>query len=96
MKDLNHERLVLLLALVAGLPGSAVALLLLWRGDYTSKVVWTFTVLIVVFWVGFAAAARRRVIYPLQTLSNLLAAMREEDFSVRAREAPGTKTRWAK
>src|SRR2546425_10199819 len=60
---------------------------LLWTGDYTPKVAWTLSVLILSFWLGFAVALRHRVAFPLQTLSNLLAAMREEDFSIRARGA---------
>jgi nitrogen fixation/metabolism regulation signal transduction histidine kinase len=43
--------------------------------------------LIVGFWLGFALSLRHRVVFSLQTLSNLLAALREEDFSVRARGA---------
>ena len=35
--------------------------------------------------LGFALALRERVVLPLQTLSNLLAALREGDFSIRAR-----------
>src|SRR5207244_202558 len=38
MKELNYERRILLLALVAGFPGSAVAVVLLWSGDCTPKV----------------------------------------------------------
>lgn len=38
-------------------------------------------------WLAFAFAARERVIRPLQTLANLLGALREGDFSVRARGA---------
>ena len=84
---LNHERRVFLYALLAGLPGSAVALSMLWTGTYTSKTQWTLTVLIAVFWWGFAAAVRERVVFPLRTFSNLLAALQEGDFSVRARGA---------
>jgi two-component system nitrogen regulation sensor histidine kinase NtrY len=87
MKELGHEHRVLLLAMVAGLPGSAVALILLWTGGYSSKLAWTLTVLIVAVWLGFASATRNRVVFPLQTISNLLAAMREEDYSIRARGA---------
>ena len=46
---------------------------------------WTLTVLIVGAWLGFALAVRERVVFPLQTLSNLLGALREGDFSVRGR-----------
>ena len=84
---LTHESRILVMALAAGLPGAMVSMLLLWLGDHTPKVQWTLTVLIVGLWFGFAFALRERVIYPLQTLSNLLAALREGDFSVRGRTA---------
>jgi len=73
------------MALGAGLPGTAIALILLWRGDFSGKVQWTLTLFIVGLWWGMSIALRDRVVYPLQTLSNLLAALREEDFSIRAR-----------
>ena len=41
--------------------------------------------IIVGAWLGFAMAVRERVVFPLQTLSNLLGALREGDFSVRGR-----------
>jgi nitrogen fixation/metabolism regulation signal transduction histidine kinase len=87
MKDLTHERRIQILSVAAGLPGSLVALLLLWTGPYSSRTAWTLTILIVLFWMGFAVSLRQRVVFSLQTLSNLLAAMREEDFSIRARGA---------
>jgi two-component system, NtrC family, nitrogen regulation sensor histidine kinase NtrY len=86
---LTHDRRVLLMSLLAGLPGSGIALILLWRGDFTSKVQWTLTLFILGLWWGVSAALRDRVVYPLQTLSNLLAALRESDFSIRARGASG-------
>ena len=36
---------------------------------------------------GFALVLRERVVRPLQTLSNMLAALREGDYSLRARGA---------
>ena len=82
---LSHEGRVVLLAFLAGLPGSICALYMLWSGDAQAKVQWTLTVLIVAAWLGFALAVRERVVFPLQTLSNLLGALREGDFSVRGR-----------
>jgi len=82
---LSHEGRVVLLAILCGLPGSATALAILWAGDFSAQAKWTLTVLIVGGWLGFALAARERVVFPLQTLSNLLAALREGDFSVRGR-----------
>lgn len=89
MRIRNHERRVLAYTLLAGLPAALVALVLLWTGDFTPKVQWTLTVFILLFLWGFAAAVRGRVAYPLQTLSNLLAALREGDYSIRARGARG-------
>jgi two-component system, NtrC family, nitrogen regulation sensor histidine kinase NtrY len=82
---LGYEGRVVLLALLAGLPGSACALVLLWNGGYQPRVQWSLTVLIVTVWLGLTLAVRERVVFPLRTLSNLLAALREGDFSVRGR-----------
>src|SRR6202049_1483070 len=87
MRRLSYERRVQFLALAAGLPGSFIALILLWTGAYSSGSAWTLTFLILSLWLGFALSLRHRVVFSLQTLSNLLAAMREEDFSIRARGA---------
>jgi len=81
----SHEGRVVLLAFLAGLPSSAVALWLLWNGEFFPRTQWTLTVLIVAAWLGFSMAVRERVVFPLQTLSNLLGALREGDFSVRGR-----------
>jgi PAS domain S-box-containing protein len=83
----SFEREVLRLALLTGLPGALVSLGLLWFGDYSGKVRWTFVTLVVAAWLGFAFALRDRVVRPLQTISNLLAALREGDYSIRARGA---------
>src|SRR5829696_5704332 len=84
---LRHDQGVFLFALACGAPALAVALALLWTGDHTLKLQWTLTVFTVGAWVAFAAAAGSRVIRPLQTLSNLVAALREGDYSIRARGA---------
>ena len=84
---ISHDRRVFFMALLAGLPGVVVAMILLWRGDFTPKVQWTLTVLIISVWLGLVASIRQRVVFPLQTLSNLLAALREGDYSIRGREA---------
>ena len=84
-RPLSHEGRVLLLALAAGLPGVLVALIFLWTGDHAARTQWTLTLFMVGLWLGFAFAVQSTVVRPLQTLSNLLAAFREEDFSFRAR-----------
>jgi len=86
---LRFDQRILLLALAAGFPAAVVALILLWTGDYTPKVQVTLTVFVVGVWTGCSFSVRQRVVLPLQTLSNLLAALRESDFSIRARGASG-------
>src|SRR4051812_30348909 len=86
---LRFDQRILLLALASGFPAAVVALILLWTGDYTPKVQWTLTVFLVGVWTGCSFSVRHRVVLPLQTLSNLLAALRESDFSIRARGASG-------
>jgi nitrogen fixation/metabolism regulation signal transduction histidine kinase len=86
---LRFDQRILLLALAAGFPAALVALFMLWTGPYTPKVQWTLTVVIVGVWTGCSFSVRHRVVLPLQTLSNLLAALRESDFSIRARGASG-------
>ncbi len=85
-KRWSHERRIFWMTVAAGLPGSFVSLALLWTGEYTAKVQWTFTVLVVCLWWGFAVAVRERTVTPLQTLANLLEALREGDYSIRARQ----------
>ena len=66
-----------------------VAEVLLWAGPPNPKVQWTLTLIVVGFWLGFAATVREKVASPLRTLANLLEAMREGDYSIRARAADG-------
>lgn len=87
MPRLTHDRQVLLLSLLAGLPGVVTSLVILWTGDYSAKAQWTLSVVILGALFGCAASLRHRVVLPLQTLANLLAAMREDDFSIRGRTA---------
>jgi len=86
-RPLRHDLRVLLLVFAAALPGTALAMFLLWTGDFTPRLQWTLTILVLSPFLGFAFAARERVVRPLQTLSNLLAGLREGDFSTRARGA---------
>ncbi|HEU4451828.1 MAG TPA: ATP-binding protein [Longimicrobium sp.] len=86
-KPPSHEAQVLRLSVATGLPGTLLGMGLLWTGDYAARTQWTLTLIVVVAWLGFTYALREKVIRPLQTLSNLLGALREGDFSLRARSA---------
>lgn len=83
----HHERIVFRLTLLAGLPAVVVAMTLLWRHHYSGKAQWSLGILIIGSWVITALVLRERVVRPLQTLSNMLAALREGDYSIRARGA---------
>jgi len=83
----RHERRVFWLALLGGFPAVALALGLLWFGDFTPRTQWTLTILVAGFWLACAAILREHVMRPLQTVSNMLAALRERDYTLRARGA---------
>jgi len=84
-----HEQRVFYYTLLGGLPAVVIAMVtLIWFvPDITAKVQWTLGLVMFSFWFGYALAVRERVVRPLQTMANLLTALREGDFSTRARGA---------
>src|SRR5437764_3399535 len=86
-KKMSFEKRILLFALLAGFFSLGVCELMLWLGDYSSQTRWTVTFFLVLAWLIGGFALRAQVVRPLQTLSNMVAALREEDFSFRARRA---------
>jgi nitrogen fixation/metabolism regulation signal transduction histidine kinase len=86
-RRLSYENRLTWLTLGAAAPAAIAALILLWTGDYSPKVQWTLMLLIVGGLIGFISSAREHLIRPLQTMTNLLAALREGDYSIRARSA---------
>ena len=89
-RNRTHEQRVVTLALLVGLPGVATSLGFLWLGGYAPRVQWTASVLLVGLWVGATLALREQIVRPLGTLANMLAALREGDFSIRARVTDGS------
>ena len=88
---ISYDLLILGLALLAGLPGSSVALILLWIGDFSAQLQWTLTTVIGIGWIGFAVTLRERVVRSLRTLSNMLAALHKGDYSMRGRATGNTR-----
>jgi nitrogen fixation/metabolism regulation signal transduction histidine kinase len=84
---LSHDVGIVALVLLGGLPAVGIVMLLLAVGDYPPRVLWTTGVIVVGAWIATAAAVRARVVRPLQTLANLIAALREGDYSIHARAA---------
>ena len=84
---LQFERRITYLALAAGFPAVALCAFLLWYGDYSGRVQWTVDLFLLIIWLGVAFNLKQRIVRPLQTLSNILAAIREGDYSIRGRRA---------
>ncbi len=87
-RRLAYERRLLVMGLAGGLPAVAAAVLLLIE-RHSFKLTLTLGLIVVGCWLGFAFATSERARQTLQTLSGLLGALREGDYSIRARDASG-------
>lgn len=81
------ERSVLALGLLAGVPGTLLVLYFTWGQAYSFEVRWTITTIVLVVWLGCAAAAQQSVSRALYLSANLLGALREGDYSIRGASA---------
>lgn len=84
---LTHERRAVLTALAAALPALTVAIVLLWSAELESRTRWTILMVMAGALVVGLRVLHEKVVRPWQTLSNMLAAMREGDYSLRVRAA---------
>jgi len=83
----TYDARILFAALMVAAPACALlAAVLIWR-DIPSGLLSGLTGVGAVLTLWFAVRLRNRVIYPLYTLSNLLEALREGDFSLRGSRA---------
>src|SRR4051812_27882549 len=87
---LTLDRRFLFMAVAAGLPAGLVAPVLLWARAYSPPLKWAVTALTVALWLGCTYGLREQIARPLRTITSMLAALRENDFSIRARGA-GTR-----
>jgi nitrogen fixation/metabolism regulation signal transduction histidine kinase len=83
---LSHDRRILLLALLGGLPALIAATILLWMVPASGLLRATLLGALAIFWMVAARAAQLRVVGPLQIIANLLAGLREGHFTLRARD----------
>ncbi|HEU4713052.1 MAG TPA: ATP-binding protein [Pyrinomonadaceae bacterium] len=84
---LKFERRITILALLAGFPAVGLSMFLLWYDGYSAQIQWTVDLFLVLLWLGVSLNLKQRIVRPLQTLSNILAAIREGDYSIRGRRA---------
>jgi len=82
---LAHEARLGWLALLGGLPAVVTTLVCLWTGAYAFKVQLTVSLLAAGAWIACALLVRDGASAPLHVMSNLLAALREGDYSIRGR-----------
>jgi two-component system, NtrC family, nitrogen regulation sensor histidine kinase NtrY len=84
---LLYEHRISLYALFVALPGVATSGVLIWLQHWSteSKLALSFIELFV--WWVLALVLHEQTVRPLQTLANVVAALREEDYSFRARGA---------
>lgn len=82
---LTFDARITLMALLISAPGIAVAEIFLWLSSHSLEFKWTVTLFLVLAWVVGTSVLHGQVIRPMQTLSNMVAAIREDDFSFRLR-----------
>src|SRR5271165_5688341 len=84
---LLFEKRIALFAVLAALPGIAFGTTLIWTSAWARDVKVAVTVLEFFLWLVFTLVLLEQIVRPLQTLSNVVGALREEDYSFRARGA---------
>ncbi|MGA3315645.1 MAG: ATP-binding protein [Candidatus Korobacteraceae bacterium] len=84
---LLFEKRIALFAVLAALPGIAFGTILLWTQPWTRDVKLALTALEFSLWLVLTLALLEQIVRPLQTLTNVVGALREEDYSFRARGA---------
>jgi nitrogen fixation/metabolism regulation signal transduction histidine kinase len=82
-----YERRVTFYAFLSALPGIIVSGILIWIQPWSTESKVALSFLEAFVWWVIILALREQVIRPLQTLANVVAALREEDYSFRARGA---------
>jgi nitrogen fixation/metabolism regulation signal transduction histidine kinase len=82
-----YERRIRLFSLLLAAPGLVTALLLTYQQHWSKDARWSLAVGLVFAFLIFEALLHDHVIRPLQTLTNVISSLREEDYSFRARGA---------
>ncbi len=84
---MRYERRIVRTALLALAPVALAALVLVFAGDFSTKVKWTVVVAIAAAAFIATYILHEQLVFPLLTISNIITALREEDYSLRARNA---------
>jgi len=84
---LLFEKRIALFAVLAALPGVAFGTVLIWTASWPRDVKIALTALEFFLWLVLTLVLLDQIVRPLQTLTNVVGALREEDYSFRARGA---------
>jgi two-component system nitrogen regulation sensor histidine kinase NtrY len=84
---MKFENQILIRSLASGLVGIVASMWFVWTRDYSIQTQILLTALIFLTWLSFTASLKGKLVYPLRTLSNMLEALREGDYSMRIRGA---------
>jgi PAS domain S-box-containing protein len=84
---LNFERRLLSSVLFTGLPALVSCLFLLWTNPYSLDHKLEGTIFLLLLWFGLSVSARDKVVHSVQVLSNVIEAVKQQDFSFRAKDA---------
>jgi two-component system nitrogen regulation sensor histidine kinase NtrY len=84
---LLYEHRISLYSFLIALPGILVSGILIWLQPWATESKWGLSFIELFVWWLLALVLHEQTIRPLQTLSNVVAALREEDYSFRARGA---------
>ncbi len=84
---LIYERRIAIYAVIAALPGLALGTTLTWLQPWTRDAKVALTLLELFLWFILTLMLLEQIVRPLQTLANVVSALREEDYSFRARDS---------
>jgi nitrogen fixation/metabolism regulation signal transduction histidine kinase len=84
-KSLNFEKKVFLVSLAASLPGIITSFVLIAFLDWSLQSKLSLIAILLFLWIVLFAILHDIIVRPLQTFANVVAAVREEDYSFRAR-----------
>ena len=82
---LLYEHRISLYSLLVALPGIGVSGILIWRQPWSVDAKLALLIVELFVWWLLSLALHEQTTRPLQTLANVVAALREEDYSFRAR-----------
>src|SRR4051812_26158220 len=82
-----YEGRVLALSVLCAMPGTVAFSLLLWRTHLANSTRLSLLLLLIFLQLILIGVLHEQIIRPLQTLTNVVSALREEDYSFRARGA---------